>query len=192
MALNDAADDRKTWADSLTAGGTYAGSHTITIDGTAYNTNAAGSVSYDKVADNHETSSATATALKQGWRLPSVTDWRYIFYGLGTIKSGLTLIARNKNTYSLNARPTVPLGEADPAGVDNGMEYHTGNNVTLLCDKLNSFGLGLNSSHEGGDYCSSSEVSSNTDSAWYYDFNTGKFAYNKKTNTHSVRAVFAY
>ena len=103
------------------------------------------------MADNHETSSTTATALKQGWRLPSVTDWRYIFYGLGTIKSGLNLTARNgsgaAHTYTDKAVPT------NPAGVENGMEYHTGNNVTLLCEKLNSFGLGLNSSHEGGGYC---------------------------------------
>ena len=174
IALEDADANRTNWSDALTKAGEYAAAHAITIGGTTYNTGTTGNTYYDQVADNESTSSATATALQQGWRLPSVTDWRYIFAGL----CGL-------------ASPAPDAG-----GVKDGMVYGTG---STLRDAINTacgnealiydtyvFG-------DTGGYWSSSDHDADSSHAWYYRFCDSKFCWSaNKTTTKRVRAVFAY
>ena len=189
IALEDVDNNNHTWADALTAVGTYADNHPISIESTIYNTSTTGSTYYDRVASDQTTTSATrTTAAQTGWRLPSVTDWRYIFEGLGRIKGGLTLTAKKGDTtYSSDARPTNPLGVLD------GMYYHkngdpVGNSslraaINSACGNtaLQSFG-----------YWSSSEHSNDSDpGAWDYNFNGGAFWWSS-TIIFNVRAVFAY
>ena len=71
------------WSDALKAVYNYDEKHHVyQISSTSMNS------AYDVVADDEKTSSATATGNAQtGWRLPSVTDWRYIFEGLGDISA---------------------------------------------------------------------------------------------------------
>ena len=174
IALEDADAERKNWSDALTKAGEYAAAHAITIGGTTYNTGTTGDTYYDQVADNESTSSATATALQQGWRLPSVTDWRYIFAGL----CGL-------------ASPAPDAG-----GVKDGMKYGTG---STLRDAINTacgnealiydtyvFG-------DTGGYWSSSDHDADSSHVWYYRFYDSKLCWSaNKTTTKHVRAVFAY
>ena len=71
------------WSDALKAVYNYDEKHHVyQISSTSMNS------AYDVVANDEKTSSATATGNAQtGWRLPSVTDWRYIFEGLGNISA---------------------------------------------------------------------------------------------------------
>ena len=166
IALEDTGDNY--WASALAAVNTYAGSHAITIGGTTYNTSTTGDTYYDQVAANESTSSATATALQQGWRLPSVTDWRYIFAGL----CGL-------------ASPAPDAG-----GVKDMMAYGTGS--TLLGAINTACGNTASISDTNG-YWSSSDLDTNSNSAWYYRSGDSQFCWSfAKTTTKHVRAVFAY
>ena len=142
----------------------------ITIGGTTYGSNATGTSRYDMVEDDVTTTSATAATLKQGWRLPSVTDWRYILDGLGRIGGGFTL------TDGTNAvTPTSPLGVSYP------MVYRVGDDNSALQQAL-----GMNYK-----YWSSSEYDSTN--SWYYDFGYGKFSVSVGSTTYlAVRPVFAY
>ena len=184
IALEDAASNQS-WANALTKAGEYAAAHAITIGGTTYNTSTTGSTYYDQVADDQTVPSATATDAQQGWRLPSVTDLRYILDGLGRINGGLTLTARKGgNTYSSNATPEDPLGVVDM------IEYRNGSNGSTLLSAINT-ACG-NTELKSSDYWISSECSGISTYAWYYKFDVGKFANNSKTSSFHVRAVFAY
>lgn len=168
IALEDADANLKNWSDALTKAGEYAAAHAITIGGTTYNTSTTGDTYYDQVTDNESTSSATATALQQGWRLPSVTDWRYIFAGL----CGL-------------ASPAPDAG-----GVKDIMAYGTGS--TLLGAINTACGNTALISDTNG-YWSSSDLDTNSNRAWYYRFYDSQFCWSaSKANTKHVRAVFAY
>ena len=168
IALEDADAERKNWSDALTKAGEYAAAHAITIGGTTYNTSTTGDTYYDQVAANESTSSATATALQQGWRLPSVTDWRYIFAGLCGLASP----------------------EPDAGGVKDVMEYGTGS--TLLGAINTACGNTALISDIYG-YWSSSDHDANSSHAWYYRFYDSEFCWSiDKSVTKHVRAVFAY
>lgn len=174
IALEDTGD-KINWASALAAVNTYAGSHAITIGGTTYNTGTTGDTYYDQVADNESTSSATATALQQGWRLPSVTDWRYIFAGL----CGL-------------ASPAPDAG-----GVFDAMFYGTGSTlldaINTACGNSALISDPISDLSDTGGYWSSSDHNTNSSYAWYYRFIDSLFcwSYAKSVNKH-VRAVFAY
>ena len=191
IAIDDVDGNTHTWADAHTKVGEYAGTHGITIGGTNHNTNAIGATYYDQVASNEATTSATRTAgVVKGWRLPSVTDWRYIFDGIGRIKNGVTLTAKHSSgtpVYSSNATPTDPLGVVD------NMYYYKDNDVagysTLLAKINEACG---NSALKSSLYWSSSEYSDNSFKAWWYSFNLGTFGWRDKTVYDYVRAVFAY
>lgn len=190
IALEDVDATSHTWADALTAAGTYAAAHPITIDGATYNTSTTGSTYYDQVASNQATTSATATAQQTGWRLPSVTDWRYIFDGIGRIKNGVTLTAKGYYSdivYSSNATPT------DPLGVLNDMCYYKDGDApdySTLRAKINE---ACGNSALQSFYWSSSEYSGDSGKAWVYGFYNGLFwGYTKTLSTSYVRAVFAY
>ena len=179
LALTDAYDGTRTWSDALTAVGTYAAAHPVTIGSTTYNTSTTGDTYYDQVASNQSTSSATATAIQTGWRLPSVTDWRYVFDGLGRIKGGLNL-----------SDGTNAVTPTSPSGVSDGMVYCDGDNGSTLRAAINT-ACG-NDALQPFHYWSSSEYTDYSDHAWYYLFFNGKFLWYPKTDFYCVRAVFAY
>lgn len=182
-----------TWPDAHTAVGTFAGSHGITIGSTEYKTNAIGATYYDQVANNPDIPSATRDAgVVKGWRLPSVTDWRYIFDGLGRQKAGLTLTNKKDDgsiVYCNNVTPT------DPLGVVNGRYYYKDGDA----DGASSLRAAINAACgnedlQSGDYWSSSEYDDmDRNKAWYYRFYYGKFSWtNRTTYDCYARAVFAY
>jgi uncharacterized protein (TIGR02145 family) len=169
IAPEDANSAGLNWESAMEAVGTYAAAHPITIGGTPYGSNETAPFHYDKVDGEKTTTSATAVTLVPGWRLPSVTDWRYILDGLGRIGGGYTL------TDGTNAvTPTSPLGVSYP------MVY--GGDPTLLQEAI---GMNLNNT-----YWSSSKY--NSTNSWYYDFNYGKFSVSDESENLTVRAVFAY
>lgn len=190
IAMEDADGNHQTWTDAHTKVGTFAASHAITIGSTPYNTNAIGAATcYDIVTDDVNASSATRTAdVVKGWRMPSVTDWRYIFDGLGRLNAGLTLTAKSAdgNTiYSSNAIPT------DPLGVTN-MYYRKDDDASSLSAAINA-ACG-NTSLRSDNYWCSSDFSGDSGKAWFYNFyyGYGKFYCGGKTVLRYARAVFAY
>lgn len=166
IALTDVDGNRYTWADAFTKVGEYAAAHPITISGTPYNTNAIGNNCYDQVDDDVNTSSAKrTTGVVKGWRLPSVTDWRYVFEGFGG--------------------PAVN----SQAGVTWRVSYGDG---TALCNAINNACGNTDPKLQFNPHWSSSETSGNSDGAWVYGFSRSFFMQNYKTANFYVRAVFAY
>ena len=190
IAMEDADGSKHSWADAHTTVGTFAGTHGINIGGTNYNTNAIGSTYYDIVANSLTSTSATrATGVVKGWRQPSVTDWRYVFDGLGRQKARLTLTAKyGSDTYSSNATPI------DPLGVVNNMYYYKdgdADGASSLRDTINA--VCGNTALQSNYYWSSSELYNHSGEAWIYDFYDGKlWKVNKTYNNFYVRPVFAY
>ena len=170
IALSDAANE-VTWSDALTAIGTYAAAHPITIGGTTYNNTNAWSSVYDVVSDNNTATSATATTLHQGWRMPTVTDWRYLYAGI------------------FGKSPT------DPIGVNKGLDYSSGSDMYTIhnvvsYDILKGYiGTGAATIY---DCWFSSEVYGNDSKAWCFEPFDCLFDYQEKTVNLSVVAVFAY
>ena len=182
IALTDV-DGTHTWTDALTKVGEYAAAHPITIGGTTYNTSTTGDTYYDLVANNQATTSATATSKQTGWRMPSVTDLRYIFDGLGRQKAGLTLVAKSYGgltIFSENATPT------NPKGVQDMMRYCNGGNGHSLLAAINT------ACGNGALQYYFYWLSSSSDKVWVYNFGEGNFILYPKTNDYNVRAVFAY
>ena len=170
------------WSDALKAVYNYDEKHHVyQISSTSM------SSAYDVVADDEKTSSATATGNAQtGWRLPSVTDWRYIFEGLGGISA------------------------TDPAGIHGAYEYfEEGDQRLMLLTTLND---NYHANLLENFYWTSSEH--DTENAWYFKFGnviiditgsgegtqifrTQGFWYDdeigfKECNYSYVRPVFAY
>ena len=155
----------------------FAGKHPITIGSTTYNTNSFDNYNggvyqtFDRVANSTETASNTydGAALK-GWRIPTVTDWRYIFYGLCGSPS-----------------PT------DPAGVGHEIGL-SGNPLTILND---SPGYDLDLYSGVNSYCTNSGIKVGSDeNVWYITFPTSKAPYFEYYNDYGaachLRPVFAY
>ena len=167
IALEDAATSSTgfLWADALGKVGDFAAAHPITIGSTSYNTSTTGSTYYDQVQGDKSVSSATATSQQTGWRLPSITDWRYIFEGFGG--------------------PKV----SDQAGVNGGSEPYYGNGESL-CNAINT-ACG-NTALSRFNYWTSSEYEGNSEYVWYYGFWDGITEILKKNGGIYVRAVFAY
>lgn len=170
IALEDAAN-KVNWSDAQTAIGTYAGKHPITIGGTTYNnTNACTSV-YDVVSDNNATTSATATTLHQGWRMPTVTDWRYLYAGI------------------FGKSPT------DPIGVNKNLDYSSGSDIFTIQEVV-SYDILTGYKVTGAyiyDTWFSSEVTGNDGKAWIIEPFYCRFDYQEKTTVNlNVVAVFAY
>jgi len=160
----------KIWTNYTTNNsvGKYAASHPIKIGDNTYNT--ASNVTYDEVANNNMTASNTNSTTLKGWRMPTITDWRYILYGLCGSPS-----------------PT------EPAGVANNDYLGTSNPLTILNA---SPGYGLDLSNDGSFYCTSSGVSGQTGYVWYLRFNTSKAPLVETGNNYGshcyLRPVFAY
>jgi len=179
IALTDVDNNTHTWADANTAVGTFANSHGITIGSMTYNTNAVVNTYYDVVDDdwNREvnpqavyTQSATRTkAVLKGWRLPSVTDWRYIIQGFG------------------GPSATNPIGV-----------IHDGMYASMTFLNVINTACG-NTEIQGGSYWTSSLNANDVNEEWVYEFDrtNGIYHYDffvRQTNSllYHVRAVFAY
>ena len=167
MAMHDINKDGSegrefmSWSEALTAIGSYATAHPIVIGSTTYKT--ASNTAYDEVANNTASASNTSNSTRKGWRIPSVTDWRYIFYGLCGEPS-----------------PT------NPAGITEGGDYGSSALLTKLNDKQNADLKGI------GWYCTSSAVSGANDYRWMIQLSYApKFEKSSITYT-CLRPVFAY
>ena len=166
IALADAGGTPN-WADALTAVGTYAAAHPININGTNYNSNSSGSDCYDLVYSSPtEHASNSATTLLKGWRLPSVTDWRYIIQGLCNGISATSPIGINQDTWAGSQGPTYRAAIAAACGV-------------AMYDS-------------NGSWWTSSERATDSNQAWLINFYESKFYSISKTSSGFVRAVFAY
>lgn len=166
------------WTDAMNEIGNYAAKHSIRIGSTYYNTSSHGSSAYDRVVFYypHETGnpsesypSNTATgAARQGWRMPTITDWRYIFEGLCGSPSA-----------------------TDPVGITKNSGPYAENTATLY-STLNSK---VGNMVESGSYWTGSDESDTY--VWFFDFNQGSsgtkgFFYYVKGNPQYARPVFAY
>ena len=176
LALEDAVTGNSTdggvsWNDALTAVGTYAAAHPITIGSTTYNDANAWTSAYDVVTPSDATTSATATTLHQGWRMPTITDWRYLYAGI------------------------FGKSATDPLGINNYSDY--GYNQSSGADlsairKLVSYDI-LDAYNPYNTYWFSSEVDGESDKAWRIEVFYVTWGGGDKTNVyHSVVAVFAY
>ena len=148
------------WSEALTAIGSFATAHPIVIGSTTYNT--ASNTAYDEVDDNTASASNTSNSTRKGWRIPSVTDWRYIFYGLCGEPS-----------------PT------NPAGITQGVDYSSSNLVKKLNDEQNADLSGM------GWYCTSSAFSGENDRWMIHLVDVPKFEKMSITYC-CLRPVFAY
>ena len=172
LGLNDAKKDGEdgseimTWSDALTAVYNYDTNHHIyQISSTSM------SSAYDAVNEGtpqNPFSSKTRTGeAVRGWRLPSVTDWRYIFQEVGGISA------------------------TNPEYVTTETEYY--DTTVDLFSLINSYCHNGNLKNDNS-YWTSSELASNTSSAW--DFNFGsllrRFGTLGKDVSNYVRPVFAY
>ena len=159
--------------------GAYAANHPIKIGSTTYNTAAFANYNntlfytYDQVANSKETTSKTFTGdARIGWRMPTITDWRYIFYGLCGSPS-----------------PT------DPAGIEQDISWGTSDLIAILNA---SPGYNLDLQSGASYYCTSSGVSGvNGGNVWYMNFlsngGTPKANYYDDNATLCyLRPVFAY
>ena len=163
------------WKNGIKYVNLYAASNAITIGETTYNSSTTGPGPneyncYDIVESNDGTTSATATASRTGWRLPTVTDWRYVFQGLCGGAGEFT--------------PT------NPAGVSRNMQY--GNGKTLR-DAINT-ACGNSALSDGYYWCSSEYTMYSNDGVWRYSFYYSSWDTTNKINGGYAfaRAVFAY
>ncbi len=179
IALNDCCYIDRTedygvvFSTAATNVGTYAAAHPITLNGTAYNTNALGSDCYDVVASSFYSPSKTRTGdVVKGWRIPSITDWRYIVYGL--CNSG---------------NPTNPSYVYDLRSEDGA--YGKMNEINDVIN--NACG---NTEFDMKHYHTSSELNGNNSKSWKYWVGTNcSFAYDDKEGANykaHVRAIFAH
>ena len=151
------------WSQAPAAVGTFAANHPITL-GKEFNTNAGGD-SYDQVANNSNTASNTHTgAAPKGWRLPSVTDWRYIFQGMCKDAPSAT----------------------NPVGIGNGDYYGYAKDLAEAINHFSEWDV------EDDFYWTSSEYVNEATCAWCYEFNDSGMSKMSKTTGGFVRAVFAY
>ena len=155
----------------------FADKHPIKIGSTTYDTNSFDNYNdgvyqiFDWVDNSTTTASNThnGAALK-GWRIPTVTDWRYIFYGLCGSPS-----------------PT------DPAGIGHQTFLSSDPLTTLNA----SPGYALDLYRGGINYCTNSGIMVESEKkVWYIDFPTDYAPYFEYYNDSGalchLRPVFAY
>ena len=161
--------------DAVANVGKYAANHPVTINGTTYNT-ASGTSVYDTVERTNSTSSVTRTADAEiGWRLPSVTDFRYAMQGL---------TSANEADKQFNA--TEPVGIAP--NVPNNIKSNEGDVVAAAikaaCGSDPATKLYWVSSLDG---------TKPTTHAWYYRIDMhGWYLITQTSTAPGARPVFAY
>lgn len=155
----------------------YAENHPITIGSTAYTTSFksyenGNYYTYDEVSNSTTTPSNSYTGeARIGWRIPTITDWRYILYGLCGTPS-----------------PT------DPVGVTDKSYLGTSNPLPKLNGDYDGYNANLKDTYY---YCTGSGVSGSSDQVWFINFSQyGNAPYihiseNGNTNCY-LRPVFAY
>ena len=159
--------------------GNYAAKNAITIGGNTYDNASYTSYSgndiftYDQVDNSTEKASNTSSTMHTGWRMPTITDWRYIIYGLCGSPS-----------------PT------DPAGVADKGSWGTSDPLAILNANAPS-GYNLDLSSGPCYYCTSSGVSGENNNVWYIKFSQDNNPVQSQIGTSSdthcyLRPVFAY
>lgn len=175
IALEKAQDHVFGW--TWTAGASsepykWAQNHAVNVNGTNYNTIPTGA--YDYVTNNRNASTATRTAaVVKGWRVPSVTDWRYVFAG-----------ASNNQ-----------LSVSSPIGIGKGLPNSFENEQQIIKQSLTALSGGNYSWWSGAHTWSSSEAgSAGSSSAWYYfPSSSGTWDYGDKSGCNPmIYLVFAY
>lgn len=174
LALEDATSSAGTVSSVQTEVTTWVENHAVKINGTTYNYVAArgSNTSYDLVSSGTESSNQTASSLIQGWRVPTVTDWRYIFQSLCAGHSA-----------------TVPEGV-----VDNG-KYYDGNTLPAYYSTIDTkCGNSVMATH--GESCiywsGSSALDGETTKIWRYNFVHDYFMWVSTSDNSFVRTVIAY
>ena len=185
IALEDVSSTSLSWGDANTSLGTFASSHPITYCGTTYNTSAinynSSSIfpgSYDYFYTGYASQSREDGYVLKGWRIPSVTDWRYIFQG------------------GLCNGPSA----TSPNYIKN---YETYGNGSTLSSAINTACGNGNDILKNGGYWTSSAEEYDPDYIlwWYYDFNSSYFIYDRLVSVFEdeydytslyARPVFAY
>ena len=172
LGLNDAKKDGTdgseimTWSDALTAVYNYDTYHHIYQISSTSMSSAYDAVYVGEPLNPLSSKTRTGEAVR-GWRLPSVTDWRYIFQGVGGISA------------------------TNPEYVTTETEYY---DVTVnLFSLINSYCPNGNLKADSS-YWTSSELASNTSSAWVFYFGSPSpgFGTTGKNVSHYVRPVFTY
>ena len=172
LGLNDAKKDGKdgseimTWSDALTAVYKYDTNHHIYQISSTSMSSAYDAVYVGEPLNPLSSKTRTGEAVR-GWRLPSVTDWRYIFLGVGGISA------------------------TNPEYVTTETVYY--DTTVDLFSLINSYCHNGNLKNDNS-YWTSSELASNTSYAW--DFYLGSispgFGTLGKDVSNYVRPVFAY
>ena len=164
IAPDDVDAQYHNWSGALEAVGTFASRHPITL-GNEFNTNAGGNFCYDQVANNSGTASNSHTGVApKGWRLPSVTDWRYIFQGMCEDAPSAT----------------------NPVGIGDGAYYGYAEDLAEAINLASTWDM------ENDFYWTSSEYGNSTANAWCYEFNYSGMSKMSKSTGGFARAVFAY
>lgn len=189
-----------------TATTNWAENHPVLI-GTMYNTLVTGASTYDNVQSNTEelpshhvtgtvSSASRTTAVEKGWRVPCVTDLRYIFQELKTngpsgtkVMSGITAadpagIADHTGVYGYGA----PVTWQSSAG------YYTGSpTLVTYINKL----IGQDYNMDSQYYWLSSGVINSSGvlqdkKGWRYSFNKDYFIWTATSDEALIRLVLAY
>lgn len=167
IALEDVSSSTLSLDDANAGLGTFASSHPISYSGATYNTNSNYNDYYDRVFSGRSSLARDDGVLK-GWRLPSVTDWRYIFQG------GLC------NGPSATSPNYIK-------------DYETYGNGSTLQSAINT-ACGNDNLKNGGYWTSSMEVfDPDYILWWYYDFFNSSYYYDFcDYMSYYARPVFAY
>ena len=176
IALEDASSSAAVWSTQMSAANTWASSHAVTVGSTTYNS--CPTTAYDQVTTGGTTSKPKSSGAGKGWRVPSVTDWKYIFAGIG-----------GKAVDNSAVTDGILYSSGTDSGGSDGSHRALLNkwcgqawNATTAPQAVQSYY-----------YWSSSERAEDTDYAWFYNFNGSVFYWASKTNYYCyVRAVFAY
>ena len=173
LGLNDEKKDgtdgseAMSWSDALTAVYNYDTNHHIYQISSTSMSSAYDAVYVGEPLNPLSSKTRTGEAVR-GWRLPSVTDWRYIFQGVGGISA------------------------TNPEYVTTETVYYDFTSINLS-SRINSYCRNDNLKDDNS-YWTSSELASNTSSAWVFYFGSPSpgFGTTGKNVSHYVRPVFTY
>lgn len=201
MPLKD--DTEHGLSGAYTAVAPWASGHAIKISGDDNTYNSVPQAVYDQVQDNRISSSAQMTTTYasntrqelfiKGWRVPSVTDFRYIFQDL--------MISRTTGDYVIDQtiiNATTPVGIADQDAHyysgQSSFKYGTSGD-RLLYTYINN--LCGNTNLQGQYYWLNSQVISRegtlqNQKAWRFSFSADQFEWNENLDQSLTRLVFAY
>jgi hypothetical protein len=145
LALEDAAG-AVVWSDATSAAQSWAASHAVSLGETNYNTS---HTTYDWVQNNASVSSQTRDeGIGYGWRIPSVTDWRYIMQAFGgpsatdpvgvamavygnTVRSAINTACGNSGLNTVAYWTCSTLTGSSPANYW-GVHFQNGNNKDVF------------------------------------------------------------